>query len=624
MKASDPGPATGTGKAFSSFVPWLILLVLMVLTRPYRGIHHDGYLYAAQTLRRIDPQNLAGDVFFEFGNQDSFTIFTALYAPFVRVMGLSHADSLFWALGLVCWFAALAALAGHLFSDRNHRLLAMAAAILLSARYGNAILIYGEGYVVPRPFAEAAGLLALYLGLKGRYASGAVFTLVAGVLHPITGLSVAALWLWFAVRSFVLWFAFVFVAGLAGLCLGWLGVAPLTWLFQSIDPDWAALLSLRVSMAFPSTWAGSGVLTLCLPLLSLAIVLTRGAGPARDLAKGVLIVGLATTLAALIGADLLANRFLTSLQLWRGLLWVALVGNFLSIAALLVLPAGGWSRRIFVLACLFSVVEFHINQTPFLSSATGGLALITLLFEIRARRTAANWAGRLCAVPAVFAGVTLLSLSVGKFGTDVGLRLGLILLMLIVFLWVMMSRDSVSRPLGAVVVALAAVILTWDARTPWQHYVLGDAAVPEDVQSAVAGRTVYWDDALDLVWFKLQVPQFYACRQQGGRTFFRAQAMEIARRAEILRALNGQEFWDAEGAVCTAKADLDANGPTRRDQFVDACEKLPELDLIVMRTKLEELPRLSWSMPAPDRDIRTESEEKTEFYFYFCEDFRGN
>ncbi|MFY0692787.1 MAG: hypothetical protein JXR14_12795 [Paracoccaceae bacterium] len=622
MKASDQDRRTPPDGPAIRAAFWIILIAFVVLTRPYRGLYHDAYLYAAQTLRRLDPANLAGDVIFEFGNQDSFTLFTALYAPFVEALGHAQADLLFWALGLAVWLAALARLAGHLFPERTARFFALAAAVLLSARYGNGVLSYGEGYVVPRPFAEAAGLIAIYFGLKGKHAYGLGLTLVAGVLHPLTGLGVAALWLWFAVRSFAIWLAIACAAALVGLALGWIGLVPFTWLFERYDPAWLALLSGTASMGFPSAWAGNGVIIMLPAITSLVIVALRGDAAPRALARSVLIVGGATLLAAIIGADLLANRFLTSLQLWRGLLWIALLGNLLSIAALCALPAGSWSRRLFMLACLFNVIEFQLDRLPAMSSAAACLAMLSLLIEMRARPAASSWVGRFLALPAVFAGLTLLSLSVPEFGTGVGTRLGLCLALLAACLWWTNSAEHLPRMSVVVILALIGGLMLWDVRTPWQRYVLGDAVVPGEIRSALAGRVVYWDNALDLAWFKLKTPQFYACRQQGGQLFFRAQAMEVARRADILRSLNGDEFEDVEGTVCTAKADLGAKGPVSRAQFVDVCGKLPELDLIVLRTKLDGLPRLSWSMPVPDRDVTHQSAAETEFHFYFCEDFR--
>src|SRR4051812_26774615 len=58
-----------------------LLLLLNTLFRPYLGIHHDAMLYSGQVLSRLDPATYSDDLFFRYGSQDRFSIFSPLMAP---------------------------------------------------------------------------------------------------------------------------------------------------------------------------------------------------------------------------------------------------------------------------------------------------------------------------------------------------------------------------------------------------------------------------------------------------------------------------------------------------------------------------------------------------------------
>ena len=59
-----------------------------IATHRYHGIWHDGVLYAGQAVFRLDPLPFAKDLFFAFGSQDQFTVFTGIYSQVVQMLGL--------------------------------------------------------------------------------------------------------------------------------------------------------------------------------------------------------------------------------------------------------------------------------------------------------------------------------------------------------------------------------------------------------------------------------------------------------------------------------------------------------------------------------------------------------
>src|SRR5438128_11066085 len=70
---------------------FLVLVAINALARPYGGIIHDARLYSAQVLHQLDPQTLGDDLFFRYGSQDQFSVFSRFAAPFVDLFGLEPA-----------------------------------------------------------------------------------------------------------------------------------------------------------------------------------------------------------------------------------------------------------------------------------------------------------------------------------------------------------------------------------------------------------------------------------------------------------------------------------------------------------------------------------------------------
>src|SRR5438874_1165283 len=103
-------PPTWSDRAFEAIgklaaPPWSLLLVLLAvnaLARPYAGITHDARLYSAQVLNQIDPTVYGDDIFFRYGSQDQFSIFSRFVAPVVRLLGLETAFFLLTWSSIAC------------------------------------------------------------------------------------------------------------------------------------------------------------------------------------------------------------------------------------------------------------------------------------------------------------------------------------------------------------------------------------------------------------------------------------------------------------------------------------------------------------------------------------------
>lgn len=88
-------------------------LGLWLWHHPYTGIRHDAVLYTVQALNFLHPQNYAGDVYFLFGSQDDYTLFSPLYAALIALIGLGSAALLIAFFGALLWCYAAWRLAGY-------------------------------------------------------------------------------------------------------------------------------------------------------------------------------------------------------------------------------------------------------------------------------------------------------------------------------------------------------------------------------------------------------------------------------------------------------------------------------------------------------------------------------
>jgi hypothetical protein len=151
-------------------VCWLIIIsVLWLATRPYYGIVHDALFYMLQAIHELNPNRFAEDLYFKFGSQDEFTMFSIIYAPLLQLIGVANTAIVFAIVGQIFWICALLYFVRGLIRQRSLALMSVAAVIALPNTY--VLLDYGEGFVTPRIFAEALTMAALGLLVRRRTGS---------------------------------------------------------------------------------------------------------------------------------------------------------------------------------------------------------------------------------------------------------------------------------------------------------------------------------------------------------------------------------------------------------------------------------------------------------------------
>src|ERR1700730_11934733 len=135
----QPGTVAGNvprvnGRQMSSVCLVLLVVTLWPLTHRYKGLSGDAELYAVQALARIHP-NLAGDLFLQNNSQDTYTVFSPLYAWCVRWLGLRGAAMTLMIALKIWFFVAVWALARQLF-DRRSAFLSTTCMIVIAGCYG--------------------------------------------------------------------------------------------------------------------------------------------------------------------------------------------------------------------------------------------------------------------------------------------------------------------------------------------------------------------------------------------------------------------------------------------------------------------------------------------------------
>ena len=126
----------GSRLNFSDLAFASVLLALHSVIWPYRGIVHDATLYALQALNTARDGKFAHDLFFAFGSQDSFSIFSSVMGPLVSLLGLKNAFWLGYMASSALLFYAEVRLVRSLIDDRNLANLGLVALATVSLPYG--------------------------------------------------------------------------------------------------------------------------------------------------------------------------------------------------------------------------------------------------------------------------------------------------------------------------------------------------------------------------------------------------------------------------------------------------------------------------------------------------------
>jgi hypothetical protein len=614
----------------------MLIGVLWLATRPYPGIFHDTRFYAVEAISQLHPGRFASDLFFRYGVQGKFSVFTSLFKPFVANLGLASSVIRLTVAGQLLWLGGLLYLASGLLRDRWYGLLAVAAVIALPGTYSD--FGYGESFVTPRLFAEALTLAALGL-LVRRRAGWALATLaVAAIIHPLMALSGLAFALIYLAAGQKRWWAAILGAALIGAGLAIAGIPPFANLLVTYDPEWFAIVNVRDSFALISRWSAAGycrtVGTTALAVLALVL-----AEPSdRRFLGTALAVGIGGIVCTLLGGDLAHNVFIVEIQSWRSMWLLTLVAHLYAVPIVIRLLRQGdafdMSRLAFATALTSLLVSRFI---PPLILVAGPMMAVAAAFAIWQHGTGKLLpvAARLCCLASAgLAWATLFGfaylfkiamesspeefrLTLYSFALVVA-ALGLIILPLIAE----PQHRQFGRALPWVAAALVLVaLLGWDARTPWNRFLESSEPPPASLVALLPqDASVYWERGVEVLWLRLRRPSYFSCTQGAGTLFFRGTAIEFQRLSESFWPLRTLNF----GRVILCPKLDDSDKPNRtRDDLREVCRHEPGLDYLVLTRPAEDAEAKIWIAPARFRDVRTVNGksrvfETDQFYVYGC------
>lgn len=611
------------------------LAVLWLATRPYLGVIHDAQLYAAQAIAWQDPARFADDLFFAFGSQDRFTVFSDLYGPLVGALGLARAHAAAFALGHALWLAAAWCFATALLPALRERLWALAGLILLPGTFGYAALLrYGEPFVTPRPFVEAATLAALGLALRGGTLGPVLLLLAGALLHPLMALPGIAMLVLLRVLPHPRRAALVLGAGAL------LVVAPLLLpggsggLLGRIDPEWLAVVATGTPITLPGTWsAADHVLLACrLALGGLLLLCLRGLALRVTLAA--LLLAVLSLLFSLVAGDVAHIRLVLAGQPWRAIWLLTCISNLLLVPALLQLRAEGFGVVPTARPTLLLLVAMLL-ATQLLPAAYLGLppllALAACHVALHRRRILPPRAAQLALVAllALAAGWALAVLLVAgqvqvaqNAAVPWMIPRAALLMAGGLALLALATRPARSRAatlgagLGALLLPVVA-LASMDQRTPWQRFV----ETPGAEQAALAaflpaqGR-VFWDGGIELLWYRLQRPSHFSCLQGSALVFFRDTALTFRDRIESFAF---QRFEGSCNGSMTPRAT-----PPDRAELAEACRREPALDHIVLPAPAVAAPAAVWRLPVARTgpNMIGGAQPAGEVFRYDCADLR--
>lgn len=621
----------------------LLILALWMTTRPYQGIFHDSRFYTVEALNDLLPGRFSQDLYFQYGSQGRFTIFSLFYRPLIAFLGLSGGNIALTIVAQCLWLGGLCYLSSVLFRDWKQTSAAVAAVILLPS---GSMFHYGEPFLTPRPFAEALTFWALGSQFRGRPVRALGMLGISMFIHPLMTLPGLAVWfLYEAMQRRILWLvAAIAVAIPLGLALA--GVQPFSWLFIRIDPSWFEIVWTRDDFCFVTQWkldrwlpiGGSFVLG----LFELALAIP----PERRVLIPVFIVGAAGILLSLVGGDILHNVLLFDIQTWRAMWLFTVFANLFAVKMLIrfarARPVTSSPTLWFAgLALgLMAIAQFFVLTTM------GAVMLLALaVFAVFWEWVAKQPLSRSLRIPlAVLVGCSLTALLIGAEVTVNEIDLSptffwqtlnhLVLsfcIALVIWFLLFRSDGSVGKrmpPAAFLAVALALTAIAgwqWDQRTAWTRFV--DASVPPaSLTELLPGNApIYWEGDVATPWFLLKRASYFSCDQGTGALFSRDTALAYGKRYKNLQKLQTLDFRQYTFCPLTEKR---RSTPLQRAELSGLCTKEKELGALVLTEHIADAPYRLWVSPAPYQAVERSADGEKKFfradhfYIYDCAELR--
>ena len=586
-------------KTFSTraaFVVGILAFALWLTTHPYHGMIHDEQFYAVMALDRLHQGLYGSDLFFLYGSQNSFTVFTPFLAWWIKSYGLDN--GLLWAtvVGQALWIGALITLVAALFPPRQ-RAWCLLTVALFPAHYSQ-VFSFGEAFATPRLYSEALAMLGLSALLRSRYGAAATSLLMSMLVHPLMALPAMGLALIYKIPRPRIWFATLIAIVAAAIVLAILGWGPFASMGQVLPADLVAFERLRSPWLFLDQWRWKNVSSTIAIFVILMLAMRLLDPPLPKLAMVTFIIA-ALGLGLSLLAALSNYALLLALQANRAL-WVAqLLAAIFCFPVVMRLWQDGTTGKYPAILLVCAVIG------P--SAAFAPIAILALAYEWGGRKLVAlsspspfiRWLIWLFPLQVIL--WTLLSawttyLSHDTFDSQpIFLRLfGDLLPMGLAISWLISANYRRSRELlqGALLaltcVAICLTVRQWyvsDNRillnTPVRQRVIAplQRAIPE-------GAVVYWEEGLHEAWFWLGRANYVSFGQLAGSVFTPRTAVEGRRRMRLLDAAGfSDNSWDFNEQI-----QLDRSNKVHDLASIAQLCADPVLHTIILKNPVPQLP----------------------------------
>lgn len=608
------------------------LVGLWLLARPYTGVRHDGTLYLGQIFLQMEPAVFAKDLFFVYGSQDQFSLFSKLGAWAYRHLGLEGSQFAILFAGHLSLLGAAALLLRPIVDPRIRVLGLVSLAVMPHYYGGNGVFSFAENFVTARTVSEPLGVLALALLIHRRPLPAAVAALLAALAHPLMALPVLVVGWAYLVMCDRRWAWTSLPLGLIVLGLAIGGVEPFSALTQRYDPEWLEVVVRSNAFVFPLQWpVTSWALALGSPLFlwvfasQMPVTLARLSRAVAGVALGLLVVSLVAT-------ELLQNILLTQLQLWRAL-WLS------QLLALCLLPAvlwtlwsrgGPWATLAVCVGAAALALTADWSSSPVVLAWALGIAWLARRPPGLLRDRDWMLLHRASIFMAVLLSVLLLVSNLRQLaqaGTTIEPSIVLWalvtspLLVGAVGYVLLLRRAPADLPLRSLAVVAVCLLICgvalWDRRSEGQKIIEARPLPPHPFTLKTAPTSqVYWRDSLNHTWAMLGRASYFTDHQGSGVLFERETAMEFERRRQLFAPLSFQR------EICMVFAGFDQN-----ENWYAECA--PDLELVVELCRAERgpdylvfpfaMPRgaiSSWTLSLPGAQPVT-------YHLHDCKQLRG-
>src|SRR5579875_1347035 len=163
-----------------------LLLAANAVALPYRNFVHDANLYGVQVLNRVDPGRFHNDLFFRYGSQDKYSVFSQIAAPLVVWLGLPTTFFVLYLASIALFLFALQRFVRAILQEPIVATLALLFVAVTEIPFGGLRVFHvNEPFLTPRLAANALVLLGLERLLAGRLVQAWGLVLIALPLHPL-------------------------------------------------------------------------------------------------------------------------------------------------------------------------------------------------------------------------------------------------------------------------------------------------------------------------------------------------------------------------------------------------------------------------------------------------------